>query len=345
MAASTHVKIGGVWRDIGANGIYVHDAGSWQQCDFVYVNEGGTWRTAYIRDNTGPSAVTNFKATWEANSNSGESTSDGLRITFDAPADADIDYVMVYVKPRNHSTTYTMGPYSCTPSQAKSIKFTAYRALNKIYNVQVVPYDTNGNAGTVADTDSMEWTGAARGRTVSPFYVAPWASNTWRNGSIRTDGTVYQGRSTSGYSFGVYYYANAFHDSLRGATADSARIELHRQNTTGISAAIQPDMYWTNNASYYADAEIVPRYGEFLGSAMDRWSLPYGYSSLPAGWLDNFTDIDLGQTVRSVLFHAPESILYPEYGNVSLTYMSMHGAGVDPYNGIVHGRIGVWHSG
>lgn len=50
MATETHIRNGGVWRQIVTDkDLYTYSGGVWRTNEFVYVRNGGSWRTVYDR--------------------------------------------------------------------------------------------------------------------------------------------------------------------------------------------------------------------------------------------------------------------------------------------------------
>jgi hypothetical protein len=255
-----YVKDASTWKKAPANGIYVRDAGIWKQADFAYMKVAGVWTLAYVSDATGPAAPTSATATWSGS---------GLRVAWTNPADADFSHVAVYITPAGQPYI-SVGTISGSPSQAKTYDFTSYIIDNAIYTVQLVPYDTNGNAGTTISFDSMGWTGAARGRTPLSTYIDPTDSGTWRNGAWRSDipaKDVYQGIDAFGHNTGVYFYGTQFYDKLRGSTISAATIEVYRANGVGFGSN-RSAMLWTSTCTSKASDPTATIANNFASNVM-----------------------------------------------------------------------------
>lgn len=343
MPAETYLNVGGNNIKIGATGAYVK-VGSWQTVNFIYVNAGGGWQTVYIRDVSGPAAPTNLRATWNG---------EGLDISWTNPADADYAYMAVNVQPGTAPWMY--GPTINAPTN--SFRWTNYILNNLIYTVMLTPVDTNGNVGTTAYVQSMEWTGQARGKTPSPTVIWPLDSGTfyheWGNpaGAWRTDisDRVDQGGFDVGEFIGMYFYGDQFWNLLRGTTVSAASAQFFRVPSGGTPLPVSPAVCGSTCVSKAQNPMTTmydgPTLGPGLSMAGDPYPPIYNLSwPLPSSLFDNFNST--AQRFNAMALYAADNVLRPDLGggNVTASYMQMFGASEYPYN-IKSGAITLDHSG
>ena len=332
-----YIKDASTWKKAPANGIYVRDGGVWTQADFAYMKVDGVWQLAYVSDATGPGAPTSATATWNGA---------GLRVAWTNPVDSDFSHVAMYITPGNQPYMI-IGNFTGSPGQAKTYDFTSYILDNLVYTVQLVPYDTNGNAGTSIMFSSMSWTGAARGRTPLSTYIDPIDSGTWRNGHWRTDVSplvsVYQGIDGIGTNTGAYFYGTQFYDKLRGATISGATIEVYRVNGIGYGSNRSAGL-WTSTCTSKASDPNVGLENYFASNVMsvNGNAPPYSVSGIPSSWFARMAGY--GATPRFAAMGVKS--LDTELGGIGVSnnYMKLYGAGTAPGT-VVPGRIWITHSG
>lgn len=342
MAAETFVKVGNDWNKMGNAGVYANVGGTWQPIEYIYNNVAGTWQTTYVRDNTGPASPSNVTATWEGS---------GLRINWTNPPDADYSYMQILPWPAGQPS---LSPFTVS-APGQTAHYSAYILDYTVYTVYLTPFDTHGNAGPTIAVQSMAWTGAARGRAPSPFWITPIDSGTWRNGAWRTDdflawGTrLVQGAGPSGINTGAFFYGSTAWTYLRGATVSQASVSLIRINQSGLAGVVEPEAYWSNNitskASNVDAGSLNNYYASPTGMSRDGVGSIGMYMEVPASWRAAIGASSLGSSLRSVLLRSNDSTLQPSIGNVSYSYMIMRGGldtGVPPWT---QGNIGVNHSG
>jgi len=310
-----HVKDGGTWREI-VDGPAVKVSGTWRNIDFGYVKVSNDWKEFYVRDQTGPVAVTSATVTW----NNGDAV-----VAWTNSSDADFDHVVIsrIRNPYAGSSAYLDGnvaTVSGSSSQAKSWTDTNILDNYMVYRYRITPYDARGNAGTPLNVDSMAWTGTARGRTPSPITIGPTDSGTWRGTGWRSDsyvqsatGTytqVYQGSTSSGENYGFYFYGTQIYDLLAGTTVSLFQLNLKRdEQTTGYSGgSLSPAINWH---SCTARASSCPPSEGFLSGMgwcvngdcpQERWE------TLPTSWYDNFFSPSASTRARGVTLQGTSTI-------------------------------------
>ena len=351
MATDSQVKVGTQWRSIGANGIYGHADGSFQDIEYGYSNVNGLWKPTYIKDETPPGLPTNTKVAWE---------NGGLRITWTNPNDADLDKMQLVIYKGLYGSTVATAPIvNASPGANGSYLYTSSSIPNYyIYRVNFRPIDVNGNKSTGSWEASMEFTGYPRGRTPSPISIRPGDSGDWdaTKNKWRTvtdlpgpNWRVLQGSSISRTNIGAMFYQSQFWTYFRGANVTSARLDLQRVNSNGTGDAVYPEMYWSDDVTSKAvNPETGNRFNYLVGTGMTRYRTPpnYGSTVLPASWRAAIGSETLAGSLRSILFISNDTTLRSWLGNVSESYMSMYGAGdKGPYFGTYPGLIYVVHSG
>lgn len=344
MPAESHIKIGNNWVKLGSTGVYANVGGTWQPVNNIYDKVSGTWQTVYVRDTTGPASPSGVTARWEGS---------GLRINWTNPPDADYDSMRIVIRPGVEPTLAPITVYGAT----NTIHYTTYIKDYLVYTATLTPYDVHGNAGTSVTVTSMGFTGAARGRTPTSFFIKPIDSGTWRTstGGWRVDmpGSGYgqwviQGASAEGENFGTYFYGTQFWDYLRGATITSASLELQRTNSAGLGGAVEPEFYWSQDCTSKASNPSASSMNDYIyhtpGLSRNGDTPNYAYVPLTAGYRTAMGANSLGSSLRSIIFNAFDVSLISFIGDVSYSYMKMTGAYEGPYT-ITPGRINVAHSG
>ena len=338
MPAESHVRIGGQWRKIPTDGVYVRVGGIWKQVDFGYSKVSGTWQQVYIRDTTGPSAPSGAQAKW------GYITGGVpcLAITWTNPVDSDYASMSVSVWPGfGNPFIYSI------PSAAQAFNFTDYVIDNSIYTVQLTPYDANGNPGTPVTVYSMGFTGAARGRSQSPAYIYPIDSGTFRfnigeaNGFWRTDAEVLavpqggyrramQGWDAGGVNLGAYFYGTQFYDGYRGANFGDSVVEMYRVNQGGTPYPVPVKLFISQVATSKAiGADDLGDLGLFdgphnsPGMSLNGITSPFLQIPVTSDWFDNMSDGSL----RSMWMYSDDTVLHPDAGNASYDFGKWYGAG------------------
>lgn len=343
--AETYINIGGTNRKIGATGVYVRNGGVWNPVNFTYVNIGGGWQTAYIRDVSGPAAPTNVRATWEGNA---------LRITWTNPADSDYAYMAVNVEPG--SDPFIFG--SPVPAPGNSVLWTTHILNNLVYTVQLIPVDSNGNVGTPVVVTSMGWTGVARGKTPSPYVIWPVDSGTWylEGGAWRPPADianhVQQGGFTGGQFCGMYFYGNQFFDFLRGTTISAASASFFRINSGGTPFPVSPTIWGSTQVSPAGSPMGSLYKGIITGPGLSLLGSPFpgiynlGWP-LPSTLFENMqSTAPTGFRFNAMGFYANDLVLRPDLGggDVTASYMQLFSAYELPFN-IKSGAIAIDHSG
>lgn len=342
MPAETHVKIGNNWVKLGSSGVYAKVGAVWQPVDTVYDKVGATWQTVYVRDTTGPASPSAVTSRWENN---------GLRISWTNPPDADYAGMRIVIRPGVEPTLSPIVVHGAT----NSIHYTTYIKDYLVYSATLTPFDAIGNYGTPITVTSMGFTGAARGRTPTSFFIRPVDSGTWRGAGWRTDQPgsgfgqwVIQGASVSGENFGTYFYGTHFWDYLRGSTITSASLELQRTNSAGLGGAVEPEFYWSQNCTSKASNPTTSTQNDYIfhtpGLSRNGDTPNFAYVPLTAGYRAAMGSNTLGSSLRSIIFNASDIGLIGFIGDVSYSYMKMTGAWEGPYT-ITPGRINVAHTG
>lgn len=344
MPAETYVNIGGTPHKIGALGINARVSGVWQVVNFGYANVGGFWQNVYIRDNTGPAAPTNCKATWNFNA---------IEITWTNPADSDYAYMVVNAQPG--AEPWIFGTTVAAPTN--SYHWTTDVKNNLIYTIQLTPVDANGNVGTSVYFQTMAWTGVARGKQPSPSVFWPVDSGTfyvnggyWRNDVAER---VLQGAFPGGEFTGMYFYGNQFYDFIRGTTISAASVALFRVNSGGTPFPVSPTVWGSTCVSKAFNPQSTLYKGVITGAGLSLAGPPYpppynlGWG-LPGTLFENMqSTAPSGFRFNAMGFYANGDItMRPDLGggNVSASYMQMYSAYEKPY-AITSGAITVDHSG
>lgn len=343
MPAETYVNIGGTPRQIGASGISAKVSGVWQVVNFGYANVAGVWQNVYIRDNSGPAAPTNCRATWNFNA---------IEITWTNPADADYAYMVVNAQPG--AEPWILGTTVAAPGT--SYHWTTDVKDNLIYTIQLTPVDSNGNVGTSAYFQTMAWTGAARGKTPSPTVFWPTDSGTWyvNGGYWRSDVSdrVIQGAFPGGEFIGMYFYGNQFYDLIRGTTISAASASFFRVNSGGTPFPVTP-VVWGSTCVARPQNPVDTLYkgpitGPGLSLAGSPYPLPYNLGwTLPSTLFENMNSTaPSGSRFNAMGLWANDIVMRPDLGggDVTESYMQMYSAYEYPYN-IKSGAIAVDHSG
>lgn len=337
MAGAAFVHRNGAWDELGPNAIFAKIGGVWRPVERVSGKSGGVWRHSHIRDSEGPYILTNIRTKWYNGK---------LRISWTNSPDSDFSHVKVTIYPAGQQAVQSVDVHGAPNADA----FYDYSPVpyDKIYHVELSPYDTNGNLGTMIFDSSMQFTGSARGRTNETYQILATDSGVWRDDSfIGTELRPRQGASISGESVGVYYYGTQIWDRLRGAEITSASIELVRYNQGGLGGAVEPEMRYGTDGSKQGFPDYNVSIPKITGPGLCRNGAcdPFAVVGLPSSWTGPMTDLDSSR-FRSVVFDSDDVTLQSYIGNVSESYMYLYHAFERPYGtGIIPGRLNFNHTG
>lgn len=338
MVAEAHVNVGGAWRKIPTNGIYVNAGSAWQQVNYAYTNVGGGWQTTYIRDSTGPSAPTGAYARWYTTSGTPGGTP-SLYIAWTNPPEP--DYAYMYVTVVINGTPYFAGTYNNT---IQGFHY-PYVVNNVIYPVYLTPYDGNGNAGPTVYLESQAWTGTARGRTPNPVQFDAIDSGTFRPEYFGWVGGLAMYRVKWGNAespafiqqHGCYIYGQQIRQKLSGAVIGSGTVDLFRVNSGHGPPG--PQYAWMYRASgLNSKAQSPQGFGqepyEINGLAVDGVNTPWTQQWIHPNWFPYVSSGNPASALSALIFYRPD----PGMG------ADMFGYGDAPGT-VVPGRLTFYHCG
>lgn len=341
---TVHVNVGGTWRDVGPDGIWAKVGGAQRQVVEGHVRISGTWRQCYLRDNVAPTPPLNVEARFLPYNVE--------QLTWNNPSDSDFASLSIQAF-RSGSLVAALTTYG-SPGQAMS-----WAPFIPGFGVptewRLTPVDVAGNVGSTTTVWSMQWTGAARGRVVSPFTLRPWTSNTY----IDATGSPYQNypanswytnRVVQGYDsnqwryVGAYFYGDDIWNAIRGATVTGASIQLRRVSSIGIPGGVTPDLWWSTMGSPSGPISFTDEHdaSSFYAMARDGSGPDYTTVSIINAWLPHLTDPSASR-LRSIFLYSSNSSIV---GGMSVTArtMELFGAAENPGT-VTPGLITIEHNG
>lgn len=370
MPSNIFVNVAGNWHAAGqgSKGIFVKVSGSWRQVSNGYVHVGGVWRRDYFSDNAGPGLPTGYFSDFV---NGGQ-----CRLTWTNPGDADFSYMHTECYLPGYSAPVWVQDVHGSAGGTYSVINTANNPYYQIQSWFLTPYDSNGNAGATIGLNSMDHTGAARGRTPSPITFMntskqvvqlgyQTASVTVVSGTVggATNFTPVSGGSPDGFPYAtMLYYGNQFFDQLRGANINGASIGMYVWGTNGSSDPKQlvfaPTNLQSGQPSYTFD--VTNRYratsnvlgGTFATSPsfiIGAMSHQYDFCQFNPGQLPYFGHYDGNRTCSVLIFDGQDGGFGdPNAGTYPNSFMSFYDStSRSDWTGwpVVPGQITIAHDG
>jgi hypothetical protein len=359
---STRFSVDGFWRS--PVDVRIADGGQWRRASTIMVADGSQWRTAWDYDVTGPSAVTQFTATW---SNTG---SNKCVVSYRTPSDLDLSYVALYVN-RDGSqsgpwtlisnftdpinTVRTVEDATVAMTETTTHAPSGYNTGSPVHYYLAVPYDTLGNQGTsvvVGSTGSGST--VVRGMLSSPYHVQSTLSRTWRTGfaawpnsSNLLDGTGVYERVIQGFASGGQAYGHYWYDVKRtGVVPTSFQCFLGRTNNGFNTTA--PSFYLSQAPSSLVQAGQSPvgysRSGPTLGAELNNSVFaPFitsAWHTLSTSWWTSLMD---GTDFKSLLLYTGETSVVPGY-DTSDNFLVFYSRN-EIFGGHRGGLLRAYHSG
>lgn len=323
---STRFGVNETWQS--PTDVRIAQGGQWVRVSTIRGAAESQWKTLWEYDVTGPSAVTQFTATWD------NASSNKCIVSYRTPTDPDFSYVALYVNREGSqsgpwtlisnftdstNTVRTVNDTTVTLTATTTHAPSGYNTASAIHYYLAVPYDTLGNQGAATVIGS---TGAGstivRGMLSSPYYVQSSFSRTWRtafnawpNSSNLLDGTGAYERVIQGFASGGQAYGHFWYDIKQpGITPTTFQCFLGRTNSGFNTTA--PSFYLSQAPSSLVQAGQSPvgysRTGPTLGTELNNSVFaPFitsAWHTLSTSWWTNLMD---GSDFKSLLMYTGET--------------------------------------